>query len=827
MIRFCDSEISTVGYDELKNMRGIEIWEYFYNGHMDETIYVVDADGKYVGRVTRYSLTHGGTVDKAILKDRVVFGANLLESAREFFSYYNGEDGFGRHVLLTVVDGEGELVCFAYDDSDGNREIRMLRELMDMTDAMQFTDIYPEYKYVKIDGFNELAYIFAKYIEEQGIPVCVAGTMWEGHFGEIECQVPDYECLTIHAEGIGAKNQGLLENLLKGVAVEFECIDIIYETNIKKGMIKDTVMNITQLLEYLRKQKEVVLLGIDRETLDVYDYLMENEIEISAFADSRFEGKNRKIFGKKIMSGLEVRKTYDMPVFIDCTNKNSAWGLGIDGVDYYDYLGYRRNKNYILIKDYIDISCNNLINVLKRTETVLAGDVCLCRRLYDYLEQMSLPVKGYLNVLSEGSDQSDMPEVMGTDSRNDVVLIVVPEYFRDDGEWKKRKNKVLAYLEENEMSDYTDYFSDMVSFIKIENSRKVKYASDSLLPKRIVFGSIDSYCGNEFFRGLLDGHPDILKLNYGYLNNNLFWICVRLSIEDSVNIFSALCDILEQHIKEINIDRIGVFKDKLKELLSHSSRFTSQELFLIIHLAFMYTYRYDIKERDIRNIVIYWEPHFMERSVMEECAEWLGAEAVPCTIFNLVRNICMRTGSGAKGVVHHGLRGVFAKVIHPIEIEKKRYEWCDRMVMKFEDLKCAPRENLTKICKAWGISWSDILMVTTSMGREHYADNYERQVKDFDLEPVYNTYERFFSEFDRMRIMLIHSPYQRKYGYPYVELKQFTRREVQDMFLKRFRFENMGDTEQHKDSMQYRIYLQSVIKERLQIARKAEYDSMN
>lgn len=41
---------------------------------------------------------------------------------------------------------------------------------------------------------------------------------------------------------------------------------------------------------------------------------------------------------------------------------------------------------------------------------------------------------------------------------------------------------------------------------------------------------------------------------------------------------------------------------------------------------------------------------------------------------------------------------------------------------------------------------------------------------------------------------MINAPWQKKYGYPYVELSQFTRKEQQEIFLEKFYFEYPGDT---------------------------------
>ena len=108
---------------------------------------------------------------------------------------------------------------------------------------------------------------------------------------------------------------------------------------------------------------------------------------------------------------------------------------------------------------------------------------------------------------------------------------------------------------------------------------------------------------------------------------------------------------------------------------------------------------------------------------------------------------------------------------------------------------------------------------------DYTQDMYHNIMTDtigFDLKPVYNVYENFFSEFDRMRLMIIDAPWRKKYGYPYVEPDQFTRKELQEMFLKEFRFENPGDTTgffKNQLDLDERIKLQIGIRRRLQETR--------
>ncbi len=821
MIRFCDAEIHSVICDDFDVKQRVSIWEYFHDGHEDEIVYLFDRNGKYIGRITYDSLTQSKNPVDSILRERVVLDTDIWENARHFFRYYKDEKGLGKHVLLPVVDQNGELVSFAYDDPDGNREIRMLRELSEIAGTLQFADIYPEYKHVKIYGFNELAFFFAKYLESQNIGIQVLDPLWEGLIERAECQVPEYECLTVYAEGIGEKKQNWRENLLKGVSVEFEYIDEIYERNIECGTIKNAWGDCQEFLEYLRKEKEIVLIGIGMESLDSYDYLIGNGIEVSCFVDDRYRRASRQMFGKEVLGSREVWDTFECPIFIDCIEQNSAWGVG--EVDYYDYIGYRRNRNYFLLKDYVEISGNSLINAMKGFEIALLGDVYLCDRLYQYLQQKGSAVIGYFDILSQyDGRQPQLPRINAGYIDKDVMcLLVIPEFFHPDSEEEqyRKKRELILNLEKIGVDSYTDYFSYMLSFIRIEE--EVRYIERQLIPKRIVLGSIDAGCGNALFRGVLDNHPSVLMINYSQLNTNLFWICVRLSMNESKDILSLFWKFCEVEGEEAGkIYNPEAFNEKMAELLAMKSKFTSQELFVMVHIAFMYMGGRNIV--NMENMLIYWEPHHVTRAVFEECVNWLGSEEVQCDIVNVVRNICMVKGTAIKYLAETDvIAGVWYNIFMYPCINKIRYEQGNRLIVKFEDLKCDPKKTLLQICDKLGLAWSDTLMETTINGKQQFWNNGEREIIGFDLEPVYNTYEKYFSEFDRMRIMLINSPWQRKFGYPYVELSIFSRRELQNMFWKQFRFEDrMAD--RSTATLDAQIQIQRFIRNRLQKVRMLE-----
>ena len=264
--------------------------------------------------------------------------------------------------------------------------------------------------------------------------------------------------------------------------------------------------------------------------------------------------------------------------------------------------------------------------------------------------------------------------------------------------------------------------------------------------------------------------------------------------------------------------KIADFCKRVCVLLEKDKKYTSQELFVIFHTALLVK-----SEEEIENMIIYWEPHFMPRELMEKCVLWLGTAEVPCDIINIVRNGYITRGSRIKGVLklnwapaHTSLYTAVAST----DIEKEEYEGSKRLIVRFEDLKCRPKEELDSICQEWEIPWSDSLMETTICGEKGYYDNGSKQVHDFDLEPVYNQYEEYFSAFDRFRITVLCAPWQKKYGYPFVDINLFSRRDLQEMFLKTIRLTDMIDFSQvfenQKKQIEFMVDFQNYIRQSIQ-----------
>lgn len=234
MIRFCDREVYCVLYDDLdRNL----ILNYFFQGHMDEIICVTNTHGRYKGKISYFSLINAEDAYHAIMEDFVCLDKNVWKNARHYFSNY--ERKLNEAVLLPIVDKNGKLLCFTYEETEANREIRMLRELSQNENAIQFLDLFPDYKCVRIYGFNELAYFFAEYLKKQNIEVQAFGELWNYLVEKTEKSEDDANCYSIYAEGIYQKKGDWIENLLESVSVEFECIDYIYAANVKNGVFRD------------------------------------------------------------------------------------------------------------------------------------------------------------------------------------------------------------------------------------------------------------------------------------------------------------------------------------------------------------------------------------------------------------------------------------------------------------------------------------------------------------------------------------------------------------------------------------------------------------
>ena len=185
MIRFYDKEVFCMEFDSLSRS-GLRT--FFLKGNEKEIICILE-QGRYAGYITWPSLLGNDDLEESIQKDYVILDEAVWENSRKYFSAH--ETFFGEKVCLPVLNKEGQLICFAYQDEEADRELRMLGELEKCEGALTFRDLNPEYEGVTIHGFNEAAYYMAEYLMGLEIPVRVEGDLWkEFEIGE------DYEVLS-------------------------------------------------------------------------------------------------------------------------------------------------------------------------------------------------------------------------------------------------------------------------------------------------------------------------------------------------------------------------------------------------------------------------------------------------------------------------------------------------------------------------------------------------------------------------------------------------------------------------------------------------------
>ena len=731
--------------------------------------------------------------DKSLLMD-----VDIWKNCRSFLQESGQKEN---HVidLIPVKDSDGELIAYGYQDREADRELRMLRELRENEQALQFTDIFPEYKEVIIWGCNELAFSFAEYLKEQRVAVSVIGRHWHC-FGYETCEqrnsVGGGTALVVYAEGIPLKNNSLYETVIRSASPEFECIDRIYEANVLEERIRDTIGGLDEFIAKLKAEPEIVILGADRKAQDTYDLLMAHGIDICCFAVQNKRDEMR--LGRKIMSIEEAMGSLEHPVFLNYTDVHGA--LGEEWTEYFDYRGYERNEQYFLVRDYADIPTSNLIHVLHGKKIWLTGDPRLCQLLTDYL---NLIENGEVTV-----QYTELGEKI-TAEEEDILCLIVPDYKNNNdiqgGRVTERKETLRKKLTEMGFIGHTEYFVCSQCFALIDlylHKGTEKYGVTELLPKGILLGRIPGSNGNIFFRGIMDGHPEVLLLNiYSDFHNNMFYYCIRLAYIDSDKVMPLFWELYdaEASSSDIVFSYPAIFEERVKSFLGLKERFTSQELFVIFSIAYIEM----ISSRhisDISKLVIYWEPHQIDRNEFPFYALWLEDRKVNGNTILLCRDNMVRTGSlynyNYNYTKEHNMlpmsrRSVFRVMFLEESVwdgETVKYQSWTEYKMRFEDIKTKPVEKLTEICEIMDIAWSDSMLYTTYFGKPMSYQPNDGSI-DFDLKPVFNKYEDYYTEFDRFRVSIASSSYQKRYGYTYDNCLRFTRSEIQEMFLKPFLFD--------------------------------------
>lgn len=823
MIRFCDKEVYCVMEDSIDRR---QMMSYFMNGHRDDPVCILNGENQFVGSITYESLLGRDTED-SIVEDYLILDADIWENGRRYFA--NCHKAFVGAVMLPVLNKEHQLICFAWQDDEANREIRMLDELAEQERPLGFRDVFPEYDCVIVNGCNELAWYFVQYLKAQNVLVKVNGELWR-ELGVCEnAEALDYKCLTVYAEGLGLKCEKAEQR--DSVSVDFECIDRIYEENICARIIKDAAGGVEELRKRLQG-KPVAIIGDGQEAMDAYDFLLACGIDIRCFIAEK--STLHTLLGKQVLKRIEAVKDLDKNmVFIDAGSKYSAWGFG--ETDLYHYLGYKRNHRYFALKDYVEVEKNGLLHVLKfivqnsSEKLTLFGEPGLCLKLCQILQSEYDDIQGkivYCDILGVYEETDiKIPQIMPEEiSGENECLLLLSQYYNCFSDLARklpyRKGLLAKYKElfqRYNIERVTEYDFENKAFMESDEECVILDKADRKVKAgKVLLGAIHTCNGNLFFKGIVQNHSDIYMIEDSYIRDNLFFLCMRLAEEmncDILSVFWKLYDEMSLGNRE-RFPSEEKFNEQMDKMLSLKKKFTSQELFVMLHIAFAEMQGRSVQ--DISRMIIYWEPHIGSADAKECFAVWLKGASEQRYIVNVVRNAWIRAGSNFNITEKLSVVGTFMlfwALKFPTELEEKTYDGWKRIVMRFEDLKLKPQEELHAFCNLAGVEWSDSLLdVKTSWNG----------VTGFDLAPVYRTYEEYFSAFDRFRLSLITGPWQKKYGYPYVSCLAFSKRELKEMFSKKFRFEQIFVFQDEAEERTYLRWRRRLIRGCLQEVHRRE-----
>ncbi len=715
----------------------------------------------------------------------ILYDENIWENARE--KIYSRHESMGK-AFIPVADRNQTVLYYAYDDKEADRELRMLFELQQLPAADNFKTLYSGCDEVVIYGCNELAYYFARYLHALGINVRTQGRHWELFGYKEDDGNAGGKALKIYAEGVQSQNNKIEELFLRSSSAEFECVDEIYESNFRKGIIKNSDGTLADLLERLKESDEIIICGTDTESQDAYDLLYSYGIDILGFLSDTQEGR---LLGKPIWNRRSIGDQVSYPIFIECSGRYSAEG-GY-GVDEYVCRGYMRNKQYILLKDYAEIPISGIRHVLRSKNIMFLGEDAICSRVKRYLKRNNIVC-----------DEKNRAGIDGMPENTICLLCIPPEYL--SGAYREHYEYYREIWKEKGLLDVSDYFSRTVVSAQLQ-TEDIKYGCKALKPAGIMVGCSEAYSGNMLMNNLFDNHPDIMAIpEYNFLSKQMFSICIRLAEKKASDILDYFWRIYEKEAgkEAINGDfpQKELFCQKMEELLRQKGRFSSQEIFVMLFIAYESMYG---RCFSMNRTYIYWEPHNISRLISRKYKEWLFSEGVDIWVIRSVRNNCSKIGSLLKDAdlscrfVKRETAVLQALLTYPpIKSQEDGYT----LEYRFEDIKLKPGEVLGDLCRKTGIPWSETFLETTRHGEIYY---YHGDVTTgFDLKPVYNLFEKYLSGYDRMRIALWSAFYQKSFDYPWMDYKDFSRRELQEMFLKKFRFENFLNLE-NADGLSWRI----------------------
>lgn len=124
--------------------------------------------------------------------------------------------------------------------------------------------------------------------------------------------------------------------------------------------------------------------------------------------------------------------------------------------------------------------------------------------------------------------------------------------------------------------------------------------------------------------------------------------------------------------------------------------------------------------------------------------------------------------------------------------EHAHFSYHQMAVIRFEDVKRAPKETLSRLCSFLNIPWSDMLLCCTHNGAQTIYSDAGTLISDFDPAPLAPEYYRaYLNDFDRYRLELLYAQEYEMWNYTpqfYCGIA-YSEQEIKSLYAVPFEFE--------------------------------------
>lgn len=124
--------------------------------------------------------------------------------------------------------------------------------------------------------------------------------------------------------------------------------------------------------------------------------------------------------------------------------------------------------------------------------------------------------------------------------------------------------------------------------------------------------------------------------------------------------------------------------------------------------------------------------------------------------------------------------------------EHAHFSYHQMAVIRFEDVKRAPKETLSRLCSFLNIPWSDMLLRCTHNGAQTIYSDAGTVISDFDPAPLAPEYYRaYLNDFDRYRLELLYAQEYKMWNYTpqfYCGIA-YSEQEIKSLYAVPFEFE--------------------------------------